>query len=177
VNRSDRVVRAATQADLDAIAAIYAHHVRTGTASFEIEPPDAAEMARRRAEVVDRGLPYLVAAAGAEVVGYAYAAPYRPRPAYRFTVEDSVYVSADCARQGIGAMLLQALVSASERAGARQMIAVIGDSANVASIRLHAAAGFSHVGSLASVGWKFDRWLDVVVMQRALGPGDGRPAP
>jgi len=161
VNRSDRVVRAATQADLDAIAAIYAHHVRTGTASFEIEPPDAAEMARRRAEVVDRGLPYLVAAAGAEVVGYAYAAPYRPRPAYRFTVEDSVYVSADCARQGIGAMLLQALVSASERAGARQMIAVIGDSANVASIRLHAAAGFSHVGSLASVGWKFDRWIDV----------------
>ena len=177
MNRSDRVVRAATQADLDAIAAIYAHHVRTGTASFEIEPPDAAEMARRRAEVVDRGLPYLVAAAGAEVVGYAYAAPYRPRPAYRFTVEDSVYVSADCARQGIGAMLLKALVSASERAGARQMIAVIGDSANVASIRLHAAAGFSHVGSLASVGWKFDRWLDVVVMQRALGPGDGRPAP
>ena len=177
MNRTDRVVRAATQADLDAIAAIYAHHVRTGTASFEIEPPDAAEMARRRAEVVDRGLPYLVAAAGAEVVGYAYAAPYRPRPAYRFTVEDSVYVSADCARQGIGAMLLQALVSASERAGARQMIAVIGDSANVASIRLHAAAGFSHVGSLASVGWKFDRWLDVVVMQRTLGPGDGRPAP
>jgi len=176
VSRSDIGVRAAIEADLGAIVAIYAHHVRTGTASFEIDAPDGCEMARRWHEVVDRDLPYLVAVLGSAVVGYAYAAPYRPRPAYRFTVEDSVYVRADFARRGIGAMLLAELVSASERAGARQMIAVIGDSANAASIRLHAAAGFTKVGALAIVGWKFERWLDVVIMQRALGPGDARPA-
>ena len=177
MSRSDIAVRVAIEADLGAIAAIYAHHVRTGTASFEIDAPDRTEMARRWRDLVDRGLPYLVAIAGSEVVGYAYAGPYRLRPAYRFTVEDSVYVRADFARRGIGAMLLQALVSASERAGARQMIAVIGDSSNAASIRLHAAAGFAQVGTLASVGWKFERWLDVVMMQRALGPGDTRPVP
>ncbi|HXX85686.1 MAG TPA: GNAT family N-acetyltransferase [Casimicrobiaceae bacterium] len=176
MKRSDVGVREATEADLDAIVAIYSHHVRTGTASFEIDAPGGAEMARRWRELVDRGLPYLVAVAGSGVVGYAYAAPYRPRPAYRFTVEDSVYVRADFARRGVGATLLAELVSASQRAGARQMIAVIGDSANVASIRLHAAAGFTKVGALASVGWKFERWLDVVIMQRALGPGNALPA-
>jgi len=168
-------VRPAGRNDLAAIAAIYAHHVRTGTASFEIEPPDAAEMERRWREVIDRGLPYFVAVASAEVVGYAYAGPYRPRPAYRFTVEDSVYVHADFARRGIGAMLLAALLSTCERAGARQMIAVSGDSANAASIQLHAAAGFVQFGVMASVGWKFQRWLDVVLMQRSLGPGDTLP--
>lgn len=177
MSRNELAVRPATQADISAIAAIYAHHVQTGTASFEIEPPDGAEMVRRWRDVVDRGLPYLVAVIGTEVVGYAYAGPYRLRPAYRFTVEDSVYVRADFSRQGIGTTLLQALIPACERAGARQMIAVIGDSANAASIRLHAAAGFVEVGTLAGVGWKFERWLDVVMMQRALGPGDARSAP
>jgi len=168
-------VRPGGRTDLAAITAIYGHHVRTGTASFEIEPPDAAEMERRWRDVADRGLPYFVAVAASEVVGYAYAGPYRPRPAYRFTVEDSVYVHADFTRRGIGAMLLAALISACERAGARQMIAVIGDSANAASVELHAAAGFVQFGVMASVGWKFQRWLDVVLMQRSLGPGDTLP--
>ena len=169
-------VRPARQADLDAITAIYAHHVGIGTASFELDAPDAAEMTRRWRDVVDRGLPYLVAEADAAVVGFAYAGPYRPRPAYRFTVEDSVYVRADLARRGIGARLLTALISAAEAFGARQMIAVIGDSANAPSIRLHEAAGFVQFGVMMSVGWKFERWLDVVLMQRALGPGDTTPA-
>jgi L-amino acid N-acyltransferase YncA len=169
-------VRAAAAGDMGAIVAIYAHHVRTGTASFELEAPNLAEMERRWREVVDRGLPYLVAVAGVEVVGYAYAGPYRPRPAYRFTVEDSVYVRDDSARRGVGAMLLAGLISACERAGARQMIAVIGDSTNAASIQLHAAAGFVQLGVMTSVGWKFERWLDVVLMQRTLGAGDTRPA-
>ena len=172
---SGYVVRAAASRDLEAIAAIYAHHVRTGTASFEIDPPDVKEMERRWREVVAQGLPYLVAADAGRVVGYAYVGPYRPRPAYRFTVEDSVYVHPDFARRGIGAALLAALIEPCERWGARQMIAVIGDSANVASIALHAAAGFVRFGVMASVGWKFERWLDVVLMQRAVGVGDTRP--
>jgi phosphinothricin acetyltransferase len=170
-------LRAATAADVPAIAAIYAHHVRTGTASFEIEPPDAAEMERRRSDVAERGLPYIVAVAAGQLTGYAYAAPYRPRPAYRFTVEDSVYVREEARGRGIGRMLLAELVEASTRAGARQMIAVIGDAANVASIRVHAALGFRQIGVLDSVGRKFERWLDVVLMQRALGPGGGAAAP
>jgi L-amino acid N-acyltransferase YncA len=169
-------LRAATGADVDAIVAIYAHHVRVGTATFEIDPPDAPEMTRRWRDVVDRGLPYLVATGAEEIVAFAYAGPYRPRPAYRFTVEDSIYVRADCAGQGIGSELLAALIAASQSAGARQMVAVIGDAANAASIQLHAAAGFEHSGVLRSVGWKLGRWLDVVLMQRALGPGDTRPA-
>ena len=176
MNQYGFAVRIAERSDLQAIATIYAHHVQTGTASFEIEAPDTAEMARRWRDVVDGGLPYLVAIEGERVLGYAYAAPYRPRPAYRYTVEDSVYVCADSARRGIGAALLERLILASERAGARQMIAVIGDSANIASIHLHAAAGFAPVGIIASVGWKFQRWLDVVLMQRALGVGNARPA-
>jgi phosphinothricin acetyltransferase len=134
-------------------------------------------MERRRRDVADRGLPYMVAVAAGEVLGYAYAIPYRPRPAYRFTVEDSVYVHAESRGRGIGRMLLAELVEASTRAGARQMIAVIGDAANMASIRVHAALGFRQVGVLDSVGNKFERWLDVVLMQRALGPGSGAPAP
>ena len=169
-------LRAATAEDAPAIAAIYAPHVRGGTATFEIEPPDAAEMERRWRDITARGLPYRVAVSQGEVIGYAYAAPYRPRPAYRFTVEDSIYVRRDVCGRGIGRALLSELIAASERAGARQMIAVIGDAANAASIRLHAALGFRHVGVLASVGNKFARWLDVVLMQRALGPGDGTPA-
>ena len=169
-------LRAAAESDVAAITAIYAHHVRTGTASFELEAPDAAEMMRRWRDVVSRGLPYVVAVADAEVIGYAYAAPYRPRPAYRFTVEDSVYVRTDAHGRGVGRALLAELIDESARIGARQMVAVIGDVANEASIRLHAALGFRQVGVLSSVGNKFARWLDVVLMQRALGRGDSAPA-
>ena len=165
-------LRAANADDMPQVTAIYAGHVRTGTGSFELEPPDEAEMRRRRDDVVARGLPYLVAVREDEIVGYAYAGAYRPRPAYRFTVEDSIYVRADCAGRGIGRTLLDALIVACERAGARQMIAVIGDTANTGSIRLHETAGFARTGLLQSVGWKFGRWLDVVLMQRALGPGN-----
>jgi phosphinothricin acetyltransferase len=168
-------LRAAGADDLPAITALYAAHVRTGTASFELDPPDVAEMTRRWSDVVARGLPYLVAVRDDQIIGYAYAGPYRPRPAYRFTVEDSIYVRGDCAGQGVGARLLDALIVACERTGARQMIAVIGDTANAPSIRLHAKAGFTRAGLLASVGWKFGRWLDVVLMQRALGHGDTQP--
>jgi len=170
-------LRASKQSDLRAIAAIYAHHVRTGTGSFEIDAPDVAEMTRRWRDVTGHGLPYLVAAIAGEVVGYAYAGPYRPRPAYRFTVEDSVYVRADVAGQGIGRSLLLALIDVSEKIGARQMIAVIGDSGNDSSIRVHAVCGFANAGVLKSVGYKFGRWIDVVLMQRTLGPGDTQPPP
>lgn len=179
VNRSDALpiaLRAAAEGDLAAVAAIYAHHVRTGTATFELEAPDTAEMVRRWLDVTARGLPYLVAFAGGELIGYAYAAPYRPRPAYRFTIEDSIYVRADAQGRGVGRALLAQLIDDSARSGARQMIAVIGDAANEASIRLHAALGFRQVGVLSSVGNKFARWLDVVLMQRALGLGDGAAA-
>ena len=169
-------LRAATLEDFAAITAIYADHVRNGTATFEIEPPDLPEMLRRWREVTGRGLPYLVATLGDDVAGYAYADAYRPRPAYRYTVEDSIYIRRDCVGNGIGRSLLDALIVDCERAGARQMIAVIGDSANTASIRVHAATGFAPIGVLPEVGWKFGRWLDVVLMQRPLGPGARQPA-
>jgi phosphinothricin acetyltransferase len=162
-------IRAARDGDMAQVAAIYAHHVRHGLASFEEVPPDAAEIARRRAEIVARGLPYLVAAEGDVIVGYAYASPYRARSAYRFTVEDSVYVHPDRAGRGIGRRLLPVVIAACAAAGARQMIAVIGDSANAASIGLHAALGFAPVGVLRAVGFKRGRWVDTVLMQRALG--------
>jgi len=164
-------IRAARDADMAQIAAIYAHHVRHGLASFEEVPPDAAELARRRAEIVGRSLPYLVAAGGDAIVGYAYAGPYRPRSAYRFTVEDSVYVHPDRAGRGIGRRLLPAVIAACAATGARQMVAVIGDSANAASIALHAACGFRNVGVLCAAGFKHGRWVDTVLMQRALGDG------
>jgi phosphinothricin acetyltransferase len=165
------VLRTARVGDLPAITSIYAHHVSTGTASFELEPPDANEMERRWRDVVERGLPYWIAERPGEIVGFAYASPYRPRAAYRFTLEDSVYVRDDCVGAGIGRKLLDLLVAECARWGARQMIAVIGDSANTASIRLHAVAGFTHLGTLDKVGWKFGRWLDVVLMQRVLAEG------
>jgi L-amino acid N-acyltransferase YncA len=158
----------ATADDAVQIAAIYAHHVVHGTGTFEIEPPDANEINRRRSEIAQHGLPYLVAARDDRVVGYAYAAPYRTRPAYRHTVEDSVYVDPAETGRGIGKLLLPALIEACEGAGRRQMIAVIGDSGNIASIRLHERFGFRHVGVLRSVGFKFDRWLDTVLMQLEL---------
>jgi L-amino acid N-acyltransferase YncA len=170
-------LRWARESDAPALATLYAPHVRAGTATFEIDPPDADEMLRRWRDVTKRGLPYLVAEAEGKIVGYAYAAPYRPRPAYRFTVEDSIYVDAEVQGRGVGRALLARLIDETARTGARQMIAVIGDSGNRASIGLHAALGFRHVGVLESVGNKFTRWLDVVFMQRALGSGGSAPAP
>jgi phosphinothricin acetyltransferase len=169
------VIRAATAADIPAITAIYDHAVRHGTASFELDPPDAAEMARRRQALVDGGFPYLVAEADGAVAGYAYAGPYRPRPAYRWSVEDSVYVAPARQRRGVGRTLLDRLVAEAEARGFRQMIAVIGDSAQTPSIELHRAAGFRLIGTVESVGHKFGRWLDTVLMQRPLGPGASTP--
>ena len=168
-------IRTCEERDVPAITAIYHHHVLHGAASFEIEPPDAAEIARRRRAVIDGGYPYIVAEQGGRVVGYAYASAYRPRPAYRNTVENSVYVEPGRERQGIGRVLLTALLDACERRGFRQVVAVIGDSGNAASINLHASFGFLRVATLRSVGFKFGRWVDSVVMQRPLGPGDSTP--
>jgi L-amino acid N-acyltransferase YncA len=170
-NRKSLALRAALPRDIPAIADIYAHAVLHGTASFEVEPPDAEEMARRQERLLLAGYPYLVAASGHEVLGFAYAGPYRTRPAYAHTVESSVYVRPDRQRRGIGLALLQRLVQEAQRRGFRQMIAVIGDSANQGSIRLHERLGFVPAGTLRAVGWKHDRWLDTVLMQRALGPG------
>ncbi len=168
------MVRTAMPEDLAAITAIYAHHVECGTASFEIASPDEEEMRRRWHDVVECGLPYLVATLpphDSEIAGYAYASPYRPRPAYRYTVEDSVYVDPTCMGRGAGRALLAAVIAACAPLGYRQMVAVIGGSDNAASIGLHAALGFERVGCLTAVGRKFDRWIDTVLMQRALGPG------
>jgi L-amino acid N-acyltransferase YncA len=165
-------IRPAAPADAEAIAAIYAHHVLHGTATFEEVPPGPAEIARRRADVAGRGLPWLVAEAGGRLLGYAYAGPFRARPAYRFTFEDSIYLDPAATGRGLGRRLLERLIADCTAAGARQLVAVIGDSGNAASIALHARLGFRHVGTLRSVGFKFGRWLDTVEMQRPLGDGD-----
>jgi L-amino acid N-acyltransferase YncA len=165
-------VRDATDSDLAAIHAIYVHHVQQGLGSFEEVPPDLAEMARRRADVLARKLPYLVAELDGRVAGYAYAGPYRPRSAYRFSVEDSVYVAADFHRRGVARALLVELIQRCTAQGYRQMIAVIGDSGNHGSIGLHASLGFREAGRLQSIGFKFGRWVDGVIMQRTLGAGD-----
>jgi phosphinothricin acetyltransferase len=169
------LVRPSTDADLPTIAAIYAHAVVHGTASFELEPPGEAEMARRRAAILEGGYPYLVAEIDGVVAGYAYAGPYRPRPAYRFTVEDSIYVAPDRQGSRIGRALLARLVEECEALGFRQMVAVIGDSASRGSIRLHEAVGFRRSGLLEAIGWKHGRWLDGVLMQRVLGDGADAP--
>lgn len=161
-------VRASVEADLEAVCALYAHHVLTGTATFEEVPPSAADLYERRAEVLRQGLPHLVAEAAGEVVGYAYAGPYRARSAYRFSVEDSVYLRPDVQGRGIGKALLREVIAHCEAGPWRQMVAVIGDSANVASVRLHERLGFSTVGTLRGVGFKFGRVLDTVIMQRDL---------
>jgi L-amino acid N-acyltransferase YncA len=169
------LLRPSTAADLPAIAAIYAWHVAHGTGTFELDAPDAEEMGRRRDAVLANGLPWIVAERAGSVLGYAYANHFRPRRAYRFCVEDSIYL-ADAARgQGLGKLLLAELMARCQAAGARQMLAVIGDAANAGSIGVHRALGFEHTGVLKSAGWKFDRWLDVVLMQRALGEGDSTP--
>src|SRR5712672_2759703 len=164
-------IRTATAADHPSITKSYEHAVRFGTATFELIPPDRVEMTRRFGTLMDGGFPYVVAAVEGRVVGYAYAGAYRPRPAYRFTVENSVYLQPAIHRRGIGMQLLQRLIAESEARGYRQMIAVIGDSANAGSIGLHAKCGFQMIGTHPDVGFKFGRWLDTVMMQRALGEG------
>ena len=159
--------------DIHAITGIYAEAVAHGTASFEIEPPDESEMARRQQTLIANGYPYLVAVLDGRVVGYAYAGAYRPRPAYRFTVENSIYLDPASHRRGIGLQLMQRLIAESEARGYRQMIAVIGDSANAGSLGVHSKTGFQMIGTHPNVGLKFGRWLDIVMMQLALGEGAG----
>jgi L-amino acid N-acyltransferase YncA len=169
-------IRPSTDADLPAIQAIYAQAVLEGTGTFETEVPGRDEMGRRRAEVLSRNLPWLVAERGGEILGYAYANYFRPRLAYRFCVEDSIYLAPAAQGQGVGRLLLAELMARCESAGARQMLAVIGDAANVSSVGVHTALGFEQTGVLKSAGWKFERWLDVVLMQRTLGLGDSAAA-
>lgn len=164
-------LRSSTDADLTAIQAIYAHHVVHGLGTFEETPPDLAEIAARRAAVVAKGLPWLVAVAGERVLGYAYAGPFRPRSAYRFALEDSIYVAPDAAGKGVGKALLADLLRRCESWGARQMVAVIGDSGNAGSIGVHRALGFENMGKMTGVGFKHGRWVDVVIMQKRLGDG------
>lgn len=164
-------IRPSRESDIPAIAAIYGHHVLHGLASFEEVAPPVEEMARRRADILARGFPYLVAARGDAVLGYAYCSLYRPRSGYRYSLEDSIYVAPGQGRAGIGSLLLAPLIEQATALGARQMIAVIGDSANHASIRLHARFGFRMIGTIEAVGFKLGRWVDSVLMQRALGEG------
>jgi L-amino acid N-acyltransferase YncA len=165
------LIRPGEARDVAAIASIYDWNVRHGTGTFELDAPDEAETARRRDDVLAKGLPWLVAERGGRILGYAYANPFRPRRAYRFCLEDSIYLAPDAQGQGVGRPLLAELIARCETLGARQMLAVIGDSANRLSIGLHRALGFKPVGLLAASGWKFERWLDVVIMQRELGLG------
>lgn len=166
------ILRPSTPEDLPAIQRIYAWNVSHGTGTFELDPPSLDEMTRRREDVLSKGLPWLVAERDGQVLGYAYANHFRPRPAYRFSLEDSIYLDPAARGQGLGRRLLEKLIRRCEAAGARQMFAVIGDSANAGSLGLHRACGFEEVGVMRSAGWKFDAWRDVVIMQRALGPGD-----
>jgi len=169
------LIRPSQDGDVPRLTAIYAHHVEHGSGSFELSAPDEPEMARRRMAVLENHLPYLVAEVGGEVMGYAYANLFRPRPAYRFLVENSVYIDHAAQRLSLGRALMAELILRCETQGARQMVAVIGDSANLGSIRLHQGLGFEQVGLIRSSGWKHQRWLDTVMMQRALGLGDLTP--
>ena len=163
------MIRQSQVSDMDAITAIYAHHVLFGTGTFEIEPPSLKDMKFRREEVLARGLPYLVVEIDGQVKGYAYCNWFKPRPAFRFSAEDSIYLADDIAGKGWGKKLLMQLCEQAEKAGIRKMIAVIGDSDNAGSIGVHASLGFQHVGRISGCGWKFDRWLDIVMMEKELG--------
>ena len=169
-------IRPAIDTDIDAITAIYAHHVLHGTGTFETSPPTVADMAGRRSDVLAKGLPYLVAEDDTGVVGFAYCNWFKPRPAYRYSAEDSIYLAPSALGLGMGRLLLAELMTQAERMGVRKLIAVIGDSANDGSIGLHKACGFNHVGVLGACGWKFDRWLDVVLMERSIGLGSSAAA-
>jgi len=166
------LIRPSLPEDIPSITAIYAHHVLHGTGTFEVTPPTTEDMRARREDVLSKGLPYLVAVDGDKVLGFAYCNWFKPRPAYRFSAEDSIYLAPEANGQGLGRLLLTELMAQAEKAGVRKLIAVIGDSANAASIGVHRSAGFEHVGTLKSCGWKFDRWLDVVMMDKALGFGE-----
>ena len=168
------IIRPSQPQDVPALTAIYGHHVIHGTGTFELEPPSQIDIASRRADVLSKGLPYLVAVKGDKLLGFAYCNWFKPRPAYRFSAEDSIYLAPDAMGAGLGRALLTELIAKAEHAGVRKLIAVIGDSANTSSIGVHRCTGFSHVGVLKSCGWKFDRWLDVVLMDKALGLGDTR---
>jgi L-amino acid N-acyltransferase YncA len=173
MNHLSRVfIRPSTEADLPAIQAIYTHHVLYGTGTFETESPSVADMATRRADVLAKKLPWLVLELGGVVLGYAYANWFKPRAAYRFSVEDSIYMSVDSAGKGLGKLLLTELLAQLERGGVRKAMAVIGDSANASSIGVHRACGFKDVGIFKSCGWKFNQWRDVVLMEKTLGAGD-----
>lgn len=166
------LIRPSTDADLGAITEIYAHHVQHGTGTFETTPPTATEMATRRADVRAKGLPWLVLEDAGRVIGFAYGNWFKPRPAYRFSVEDSIYLAPQAAGKGLGRALLAELLARLEAGGIRKVMAVIGDSANAGSIGVHTALGFERIGVVKSCGWKFDRWLDIVLMEKTLGAGD-----
>ncbi|MCU0761821.1 MAG: N-acetyltransferase family protein [Hydrogenophaga sp.] len=169
------LIRPSVDDDLDAITRIYAHHVLHGTGTFETTPPSMQDMTGRRADVLGKGLPWLVLEEDARVLGFAYGNWFKPRPAYRFSVEDSIYMAPEAAGKGWGKALLAELLAALERGGVRKVMAVIGDSANTGSIGVHRALGFERVGVVESCGWKFDRWLDIVLMQKTIGAGDSAP--
>ena len=176
MSRAPLLIRPSALADIAAMRAIYAHAVTEGTGTFEMDAPDEGEMLRRRTEVIAKGLPWLVAEDGGNVLGYAYANDFRPRRAYRFSLENSVYIDPQARGQGVGRTLMIELLARCEARGARQMLAVIGDSANTGSVALHRGLGFRDAGVFEAAGWKFDRWLDVIFMQRALGVGSSTPA-
>ena len=165
-------IRDSRDHDLPAITAIYSHHVLHGTGTFETTPPTEADMAARRADVLGKGLPYLVLEDGGQVLGFAYCQWFKPRPAYRFSAEDSIYLHPQAAGRGLGRALLQELTARAQACGIRKLIAVIGDSANAGSVGVHRALGFQPVGTIASCGWKFGRWLDIVLMDKVVGAGD-----
>lgn len=164
-------IRPSLESDLPAITAIYGHHVLHGTGTFETTPPTESEMTARRADVLAKGLPYLVIEEGGRLLGYAYCQWFKPRPAYRFSAEDSIYMHPDAAGKGLGKTLLAELMKQAEAAGIRKLIAVIGDSGNAASVGVHKALGFEAVGTIRNCGWKFERWLDIVIMDKAIGEG------
>ena len=169
------LIRSSHDHDIAQITEIYAHHVLHGTGTFETEPPSAADMTTRRADVLGKGLPYLVAEQDGQVVGFAYGNWFKPRPAYRYSVEDSIYLAPDLHRKGLGRALLAELLARFETVGIRKVMAIIGDSANAGSVGLHRALGFTQVGVVESCGWKLGQWRDIVIMQKTLGLGDTSP--
>jgi len=169
------LIRPSRDEDIPAIAAIYAHHVLHSTGTFETEPPHAGDMAARRADVLSKGLPYLVAEQDGRILGFAYGNWFKPRPAYRYSVEDSVYLAPGLERKGLGRALLAELLAHCEAAGIRKVMAIIGDSANAGSLGVHRALGFTQVGIVEACGWKFGAWRDIVIMQKTLGAGSSEP--
>jgi L-amino acid N-acyltransferase YncA len=169
------LIRPSSDDDLPAITAIYGHHVLHGTGSFETEPPSLADMTARRADVLAKGLPYLVVEQDGKIAGFAYGNWFKPRPAYRYSVEDSIYMAPDLQRRGLGRALLAELLAQFEAVGIRKVMAIVGDSANTGSVGIHLAFGFKQVGVVESCGWKFGAWRDIVIMQKAIGPGDTQP--